>query len=362
MKKILCLIDTLGIRGGAERQMIGLVQLLRQRGYNTTVAVYHDNPALPYIKEHYGIEPLIIKVKSSQWSKLKAVRHHIKQEGGYDSVITYKGGPNSIGCLLKLMGMKFRLIVSERNTNQQISHYDKLQFTLYRKADFIVPNSQSQANFIESNFPNLKRKIRVITNFTDTTHFIPKPISRNGKIIVLTTARIAKQKNTLRYLDAIALLRDKGVDNIHFDWYGDVQHGEEAYGEEVKRKLSELQLEDIITFHPATTNIAEKYQQCDIFCLPSNFEGYPNVVCEAMSCGKPVVCSRVCDIPVIVRENENGLMFDPSDVNDIADKLLKMVKMPKGQQNEWGQKGREIAETQFSRDAFVDKYIRLIEE
>jgi len=360
MKKILCLIDTLEImRGGAERQMAGLARLLQDRGYSVDVATYYVSDTYSELPQH-GLK--LLKVKQNKWSKLMAVRYHIKCAGGYDWVIAYKDGPCIIGCLLKLLGGKFRLIVSERNTNQNVSKKDKVKFWLYRLADYIVPNSHSQAQFIKNNFPKVSNKIVTITNFTDTAHFHPIEALSNEKVNILTAARIASQKNVLNYLEAIRLLKLNGfADKIHFDWYGMVQPGEEVYGRSCLNKRIELGVEDMIEFHPATKEIAKHYQTCDIFCLPSIYEGFPNVVCEAMSCGKPVVCSRVCDNQHIVQEGINGLLFDPTDVNSIYLTLKQMVEMPKSKLLVWGMNSRSIAESLLSTETFVQKYIDLIE-
>lgn len=357
--KILCLIDTLGM-GGAERQMIGLATLLKECGYTVDLVTYYNHDFYMGLAERNGITCHTLSVQNSRWSKLQAIRKYIQASGGYDWVIAYKDGPTVIGCLLKCLGGRFRLIVSERNTNQNITRGDRLKFFLYRFADYIVPNAYSQEQFIKTHFPGLSPKVVTITNFTDTDYFQPKSEVRPQIPIVLTAARIALQKNVLNYMQAIALLKAKGV-QAKFEWYGDVQPGEEEYGKQVFSLRLQLGIEDMLTFYPATSNIITCYQQCDIFCLPSVYEGFPNVVCEAMACGKPVVCSRVCDNPYIVQENENGVLFDPNDVNDIAEKLTLLLSMSAQQQAQMGLKSREIAERLFSKSAFVDKYIHLIE-
>jgi glycosyltransferase involved in cell wall biosynthesis len=362
MRKILCLIDTLGM-GGAERQMIGLVLLLKKHGYLADLVTYNDHDFYSELVTRYGIGTLRLYSGKTSFSKLLAVRRHIKKSGGYDCIITYKGGPNAIGCLLKVFGTRTKLIVSERIATQKMDRRTYACFKLYQFADYIVPNSFSQQKFTERCFPKLSSKTVTITNFTDTNYFHPIESCQHDSIIILTTARIARQKNVLRYLDAIDLLRKKAPElKFHFEWYGDVQSGEEEYGRAVYNKLIERDLNEIISFYPATPQIVEKYQACDIFCLPSNFEGFPNVVCEAMSCGKPVLCSRVCDNPYIVKEKESGLLFDPTNINDMAEKILEMAQMPKNSLLSLGRRGREIAESLFSQEAFVKKYIELIEK
>lgn len=362
MKKILCLIDILGFGGGAERQMIGLVQMLKQRGYPTDIIVYHDDPDLQIIIDKYGIKPELLKVKNTQCSKLFAVRRYIKKNGPYDWVIAYKGGPNAIGCLLRALGMKFKLIVSERNVTSSIGGNDKL-FKLYRFANYIVPNAFSQGEFLSREFPWMKSKIVPISNFTDTEHFVPIEKEVAQPLHILTVGRMTGQKNIPRYLEAIALLKKRGFVDVHFDWVGKPQNTrDEQYANDVLKKVNDYGVADMITFHPQTPDILKHYQACDIFCLPSNYEGFPNVVCEAMSCGKPIVCSRVCDNPRIVSEGVNGLLFDPTNPQDMADKLQEMLLMPSEQRVEMGKQSRNLALKKFSRDAFVDKYIKLIEE
>lgn len=361
-KKILCLIDTIHYGGGAERQMIGLAKLLHERGYQVDLFTYHNQDAYDEIYQNSNIRINSIQVKDNRLSKLMAVKRHIASMGGYDWVIAYKDGPAIIGCLLKLLGGNFRLIVSERNTNQQITKHDKIKFFLYRLADYVVPNSHAQADFIEHNFPKLIDKVVTITNFTDTLHFSPINSYHNNKLTILTVARIASQKNILNYLSAISLLKQENFANrISFKWVGNIQPGEESYGEECFKKREELGIQDIMEFYPAQKDIVNQYQMCDIFCLPSNYEGFPNVVCEAMSCGKPIVCSRVCDNSQIVQENVNGLLFDPSNVNSIYTTLKRIIEMPQAELYQWGKNSRTISEGLFSTSTFVQKYIDLIE-
>ena len=82
MKKILCLIDGLG-SGGAERQMTGLAVMLKEKGYSVDLVAYHkEKDFYVSLARKGGVEPVFLTVGPSQWSKVKAVRRFIKQQGG----------------------------------------------------------------------------------------------------------------------------------------------------------------------------------------------------------------------------------------------------------------------------------------
>lgn len=358
--KVLCIIDTLGM-GGAERQMIGLALLLKQKGYTAELVTYYNDDFYHGLAERCGIEIITLHARDNKFSKLWNIARHIRKSGGYDWVIAYKDGPCVISCILKILGAKYGLIVSERNTNKILSNRDRIKFFLYRWADYIVPNSHSQEVFVKKNFANLKNKLVTITNFTDTEYFLPVRFYENDRLVVMTAARIAEQKNVINYLKSIRMLKDNGIRNVKFEWYGDVQPGEENYGEQVLELMNSLDIVDMISFYPATIDIRSCYQKADIFCLPSIYEGFPNVICEAMSCGKPIVCSRVCDNPTIVKEFKNAVLFDPHDVLSIYQGLKQLIEMPFQERMEWGAVSRDIAVSMFSQETFVQKYIKLLE-
>ena len=360
MKKILCLIDTVAMGGGAERQMIGLAGLLHKKGYDVTLATYYEHDAEDFIEKNYGMRSVLIRTGDSPLSKFLSIRKYVINNK-YDTLIAYKGGTTILACMLKIFFRKIKLIVSERNTTQSLNRREKIKFFLYRWADVIVPNSETQGDFIRNHFPELAFKVKVITNFTDIIHFVPsKELKLNERLEILVTARIAEQKNVKGFMNVVKKLKDLKC-NIHISWYGGVYTGQEEYAVQCINKYKELEIDDIMTFYPATFKILEAYQSCDMFCLPSFYEGFPNVVCEAMSCGKPILCSNVCDNPYIVQDEVNGFLFNPLDEEDMVKKINKMITLPQEDRDKMGIKSREIAEVLFSEETFVNKYIKLIE-
>lgn len=361
-KKILCLIDSLGM-GGAERQMIGLAQVLKDKNYNVDLATYYNVNSYAELINQYHLNPIIIHTKNSKFLKLIAIGYFIYQKN-YDVVIAYKNGPTVIGCLLRMLGLKFRLLVSERNTSQSINFKERIKFWLYRKADWIVPNSHAQERFILKQFPSLASKTHVITNYTDIYQFYPNtnsiPLPPKKHIQVLTVARISPQKNILCYLQAAQKIC-RIIPNIRFLWVGNAHKGQDAYEKECKKEVEQLGLKDFFKFIPETLNIAEYYRKADIFCLPSLYEGYPNVICEAMSSGLPIAASDICDNSIIVEDTRNALLFNPTNVDSIVSTLITLCSKTSSELYKMGMSSRKIAENKFSQEAFATKYIELID-
>lgn len=357
MKRILCLIESIG-SGGAERQLTGLAVMLKQLGYDVEVWYYVNREFyLPYLQEN-GVESCYLVEAGNPKRRFFALRKHIKAFKP-DTVISYSTSPSMITCLLKLLGAKFNLIVSERNTTQQIGKMEKLRFFLYRWANHIVPNSHSQAAFINKHFPNLSDKVKVITNFVDTEKFSPSvsALPEHEETRMVCVGRLMPQKNLPRFIAAIGKVVNDGY-KIHVDWFG--QDLKDAYSEECQNAIKRQHLEDVFVFHEPSVNIQNEYCQADVFCLPSLYEGFPNVLCEAMSCGKPVLCSRVCDNPNIVAEEVNGLFFNPLEEEDMCRVIKLFLDMSPERKLEMGKQSRSRSMDLFSMGNFKMHYLSII--
>lgn len=363
--KIVMLIDTLGYGGGAERQFAGLAMALHNSGYLVKVLAYYNDEGYQNDFLSAGIEYFILSHKNTPLSKLKAVRRGISREKP-DVVISYKDAPNMAACILKASGAKWRLIVSDRNTLQSINRTVKLQYgLLYRFADAIVPNSYAQQDFISQNFSRLSKKVHVITNFTDTDTFKPsdKPCAHNegAKKRILVVARIARQKNVHRFLEVVRLLKPKWEKQIKITWFGSPNVKEDQYYEDCKHLIAEFGISDIFEFHKPVIDIERVYREYDIFCLPSLWEGFPNALCEAMASGLLVCASNICDNEHIISDRNNGILFNPVEIEDMASKIDWLLSISENQKKVICANARHFALDNLSIKTFTERYIKLIE-
>ena len=354
--KIILFTDSLGA-GGAQRQLVGLAQLLQEKGHNIIVLTYHkDEFYLPFLQEH-NVRYLLLEKAQGAFKRISAVIKFVKQEKP-DTLIAYQETPSLIACLVKMVLPKTKVIVSERNTTQVLDFKTKLRFFLYKWADRIVPNSYSQEIYIKAYNPNLGDKINTITNFVDLEKFSPIERIRKEKPVIMVAASIWPSKNTLGFIDALKIIKEQGY-KFEVRWYGKSDLNI-AYFNEAQEKIKEKGLEDCVFLLEKSKDIKSKYDEADYFCLPSFYEGTPNVICEAISCGLPVICSDVCDNAIYVHEEQNGFLFNPISAEDMADKLIKTITLDENSYIKYSQCSREIAEDRLSANVFVEKYIKII--
>lgn len=360
-KKVLCLIDGLG-SGGAQRQLVGLANLLQEKGYAVLFVWYHDSDFYkPYLQEQR-----IAYVQLGANNKLQKFYRVCKvvREFRPDTIISYIDGPAMMTCAFKLLGLTVaKIIVSERAVIQKVTRHQRIKYNLYRWADKVVSNAQEQTNLINNTFPFLREKSLTIRNFVDTSYFQPSCHSEPKKdkaIVMLVVGRISRQKNPILLMKAIKKVQYEGI-AIKVKWYGGKSHGQECYFDEVQENCKMMNFGDTFCFFSPTIKVLEEYQRCDVFCLPSLFEGFPNVVCEATSCGKPILCSSLNDISFIVHDGENGYLFDPTSVEDMAQKIMKYCMLTAEERYLMGKRSREIALQHLSEASFVQKYIDIID-
>jgi hypothetical protein len=126
MKKILCLIDSLG-PGGAQRQLVGLAGFLRERKYDVTVATYYDDRFYVDQLSTSGVPFVYIQQAQKgvlrQWHLMKYINHFKP-----DVLIAYLEAPSVRACVSHLFNRKFKLIVSERNTTQHMDWRERMRF------------------------------------------------------------------------------------------------------------------------------------------------------------------------------------------------------------------------------------------
>ncbi|MBI2102580.1 glycosyltransferase family 4 protein [Candidatus Woesearchaeota archaeon] len=177
-----------------------------------------------------------------------------------------------------------------------------------------------------------KHQWNVVYNGVDINLFKPKKIEedqKSRKLNLLFIGRIIKEKGLPYLLEGMSKLSDIAT----LDLIGDgplIEHYRQKYPS--------------VNFlgRARNSDLPEMIAERDVVILPSltkSSESFPNVLLEAMACGKPVIGTRVWGIPEIIDDTVNGFLVKERDVASIIEAVHK-IKDPL-QQEQMGQRARE---------------------
>lgn len=107
--------------------------------------------------------------------------------------------------------------------------------------------------------------------------------------------------------------------------------------------------------------IPEWLRACDIFVLPSDSEGLPCSMLEAMSSARPVVATRVGGIPEAMEDGKTGYLVEKGDLSGLREALDRLLAEP-AKSREMGRCGRETVVKNFSWDRNAEEHILLYQE
>ncbi|CDS93797.1 hypothetical protein BN1088_1431707 [Sphingobacterium sp. PM2-P1-29] len=230
---------------------------------------------------------------------------------------------------------------------------------LHLRADYIVANSYCNIDIVKKCNPFLKDdKLKVVYNIIDlnlsertekTTHKF------SDKIEVIVVASHQYLKNAKGMIEAIDLLSPVIKERLCVSWYGE-KNRDTSYQQAVDLVIDKG-LSEIITFYDHTSDIYQKIDSADVLALFSFYEGFPNVIGEAMSLGKTVISSDISDVSKIVARK---FVFNPNDINEIAKTLSFICSLEKSELEAIGEYNKQVANVIFNRKNNLKLYKDLI--
>lgn len=174
--------------------------------------------------------------------------------------------------------------------------------------------------FFEEHFK--VRKLVVVKNPVEHKPVAPaSPASANGPVTFLFLGRIADHKGIFDLVRLIAEEQDQLRGRCHFLVGGNHEV------ERLQKTIAEAGIGDMVEYIGWVQN-AEKdqyFSQCDYFILPTYEEAMPMTILEAFSYGKPVITTPVGSIPEVVEHNQNGILFNPGDLEELKRILFDVI-------------------------------------
>ena len=203
-------------------------------------------------------------------------------------------------------------------------------------ARYIALNGFCRSKFIEGGLP--AERVVVKPNFVDFA--APEPAARAGLLFV---GRLSAEKGVATLAEAAALMPDAQLRVA-----GDGPDADMLEGVAGVTRLGSLPGEVV----------RQEMGRAVALVVPSIwYENFPRTIVESFACGLPVIASRIGALADIVTDGETGLLFEPGNPRDLADKLAWALAHPE-RMAEMGHKARVQYEAEFSAEV---NYRRLIE-
>ena len=267
----------------------------------------------------------------SAWASLWASRRH-----GIPLVVTYHGSE-----------------VHDRLANRRKGW--QMCRDVFKYADLNLPVSRDLERILRRHLEPQGRCETLLLG-VDQTRFFPSS-ERKKKRNVLFVGHVKKEKGIFDLLMAW-----KEVKKVFQDVVLTVV-GIDYSGKEFSKRIVSLDLADSVRMIGPLPNqeIPDIMRESSIFCLPSYGEGTPVSIMEAMSCGLPIVATRVGGIPDIVLHNQTGLLVDKGSIQGLAQAIILLLSKP-DEMTRLSQAARMFACEHFDGEKSADRIVRLYEE
>lgn len=369
IKKVVLFIDSL-VRGGAQRQLVELALNLNRADFDPTVVVYHDLPQLKGDLDAAGVRNLLIpKRGKADLGFLLRLTRFLRRERP-DILHAYLSTPSFWARIAGWLAGIPKIITSERNIDIEHSRRIWFEKRLQRLSSRIIVNAEAIRHILVERVGIPREKVIVIYNGVDTEKFGSASSERveqvrsnfgltRGNLVLTLPGRLAPQKNHLCLIKAVALL-PLIPDNLKIVFVGN------ELDLPLKAKLVEsikrLGLDRHFVFAGPQDDMPAIYAASDAVVLPSLWEGFPNVLLEAMAARRPVVASDIADNARLVRNDENGYLFPADDEHALAQALASLIALRPDARAGLGQAGRELVESSYSMARMVKSTVEIYRE
>jgi glycosyltransferase involved in cell wall biosynthesis len=347
-------------QGGAQYQLISLAKLLNDNREEVEVLALTDyNFFLPYIIEN-NIKYKCISNDGNDLIRLsRAVRMIVSSKP--DLVISYLKSVSQIAILSRCLSFfRFKLIISERTSLIKKWH-DLYYFNIALLSSKLIVNSTTKLTYINKRFPLLKNRTVFIPNIIDLDRFLKISCNHSMPDVrrLICVGRISPEKNLDNLIKAIAIISRKRYD-ISLFIYGEAKN--RSYFTQISMLIEELELKDIVKYCGATENIESVYKCSDFLCHVSFYEGFSNVISEALACGLPIVASNIEDNRYLIEEGINGFLVDPYSPESIAEGIVKIFELSEDEKDIISKNNIDKAKRIFNPDSIFDSYKRLLDD
>ena len=341
--------------GGAERVMLQLAKRFAGAGYRSVlVTSFVDSWEYPVPE---GVERISIEQEQLEQSRLKrnlsrikALRKFIK-EYRPQALISFMAEPNFRSVLASAF-LPVKTIVSVRNDPER-EYAGRLGRLVGKLLLPLADGCVFQTEQARTWCPLwLQKKSRVIMNQVDEAFFVRDEAKPEG--YVMTAGRLTAQKNQAMLIRAFASLAGETEQELRI-------YGEGELRGELEELIASLGMEKRIKLMGASDNMPEVLAGAGLFVLPSDYEGMPNALLEAMASGLCCIATACpCGGPeAVIEDGISGRLIPVGEETALRDAMLELLR-DEDKRREMGAKARIRAES-FRPEAIFEQWRQYVE-
>lgn len=306
--------------GGAEKVIALISRHFAENGHSVHVTAFNEGAEQPFFGIHKDVNFSAMPPRRKQLGRIAHVRKIVRSFKP-DIIISFLTKVNVI-TLLAMIGTSIPVIISERNNPRlQDAHplWAHMQSLLAWRAARVVALTERGLADLQ---PSLTRRGVVIPNPTVPFLKTDRPIEGEARNLV-AVGRLVPQKGFDLLLEAMRRIHAVCPEPT-LTIYGD---GRERSALEARSEA--LGLSAIVNFSGNTEIAGAWARNADIVISSSRFEGFHNVVGEALVSGIPVVAFD-CDYgpAELIEHGRNGFLVRNGDVEGLAEATLRLIREP----------------------------------
>lgn len=253
--------------------------------------------------------------------------------------------------LARLFGKK---VVVHLHCGSQLSDIWNSKYEdMFRNSDMCIVLSKSIRDMVVAR-TGREDNVQVVYNPSPSGVVVPK--REECSKMILFAATLYREKGYLDLIEAFAMIAPK-----YPDWKLVLAgNGSQEQG---LGKAVQLRVGNRVEFIGWVRGEEKDrvFRSSSIFCLPSYAEGFPMAVLDAWAYGLPVVTTPVGGVPDIVVDGENGLLFTPGNVRELAEKLSLLIEK-EDLRSKIGKESLRLASTVFNANTIANQLANIYRE
>ncbi|MBI3808974.1 MAG: glycosyltransferase family 4 protein [Nitrospirae bacterium] len=348
--------------GGAERELLVILDRLPRRGYRPIVVCPDGGPLAQELVRR-GVETRMAPMPP--WRKLFAYhKRPVAIRALRDVVAEVRPAlihvndiwwvPQTFRAVAGLPAVPIVAHVRQEIEPPKVRRYE------LDKADLVLPVSRQIQRSLEKGGVRPER-LQTLYSGLDMTRVMDQESGLDVRrrfgipaeaLVLGTVANLFARKGYEMMLEALPMIV-KASPAVHYLIVGS---GDAAYEARLKAMVEVLGLESLVHFSGFQESVYPCLAAMDLYVHPALMEGFGIAVLEAMAMRKPVVATTTGGLPEIVQDGETGMLVPPSDADALAKAVSSLLQDP-ARCRRLGEAGRARVAAHFTVEAMMNRLV-----